>query len=99
MIKSEENAVRVCRESNSDRPIHNPARYLYATAAGNVHEHFSLWCVQMELWTTNLRSHFHTDGKQVCEHVYIHLLSRIPKPQFRICCVLNVLIKVALEND
>ena len=29
-----EHAVRVCRELNSDRPIHSPARYLYATAAG-----------------------------------------------------------------
>ena len=27
------NAVRVCRESNPDRPIHSPACYLYATAA------------------------------------------------------------------
>ena len=26
--------MRVCRESNPDRPIHSPARYLYATAAG-----------------------------------------------------------------
>ena len=27
-------AVRACRESNPDLPIHSPARYLYATAAG-----------------------------------------------------------------
>ena len=28
-----EGAVRVCRESNPDLPIHSQARYLYATAA------------------------------------------------------------------
>ena len=27
-------AVRICQESNPDIPIHSPARYLFATAAG-----------------------------------------------------------------
>ena len=43
-------AVRVCRESNPDLPIHSPARYLCATAAGNSFQRMETWWKWVTGW-------------------------------------------------